>query len=141
MVSYENRDYDAASRLMGDLVKKFSKYPVWLNNFAVILVAQGKLVAAGGALQQALRASVGNSEVLYNLGCLSVCEAVLSTALRIFRQVVAAEPEHLRTLLTDDSLFRVGVVWAGNPQHANDANRSILLQVFARLFTVAGPLE
>ncbi|MCK5679505.1 hypothetical protein KAI46_01685, partial [bacterium] len=39
---------------------------------------------------------------------------------------------------TDDSILRVGVVWAGNPKHANDANRSIPLELFSRLFAVAG---
>lgn len=31
-------------------------------------------------------------------------------------------------------LYRVGIVWAGNPKHHNDANRSIPLSVFSKLF-------
>ena len=95
-VAYENRDYDTSFSLLGGLVKKFPENPLWMNNFAVVLIAQGELVAARGALQQALRASAGKSEVLYNLGCLSVCEGELPAALRIFRQLVAADPENLR---------------------------------------------
>ncbi len=93
-VAYENRDYDAAFRLIGSLVKKFPENPFWLSNFAVVLVARGELGVAGGALQKALRASSGKSEILYNLGCLSVCEGELLPALLIFRQVVAAESDH-----------------------------------------------
>ena len=97
-VAYENRDYDAAFRLLGGLVKKFPKNPIWMNNFAVILVARGELPAARSALQKALRMSSGRREVLYNLGCLAVCEDNLSAALQLFRQIVAAEPDHLRAL-------------------------------------------
>jgi tetratricopeptide (TPR) repeat protein len=35
--------------------------------------------------------------------------------------------------------FRVGVVWAGNPAHDNDKNRSIPIAQFARLFTSERP--
>ncbi|MDR3592043.1 MAG: tetratricopeptide repeat protein [Negativicutes bacterium] len=33
---------------------------------------------------------------------------------------------------------RVGVVWAGNPEHSDDANRSIAFALFGRLFSVEG---
>jgi tetratricopeptide (TPR) repeat protein len=33
---------------------------------------------------------------------------------------------------------RVGVVWRGNPKHANDANRSIAFERFQRVFDTAG---
>lgn len=97
-VAYENRDYDAAFSLLGSLVKKFPDNPIWLNNFAVVLVARGNYTVAGGALQHALRVSGGKSEVLYNLGCLSVCGLDLLTALQIFRRLVADEPENIRAL-------------------------------------------
>ncbi len=97
-VAHENRDYDAAFRLLGSLVKKFPKNPIWMNNLAVILVARGELPAARSVLQKALRMSSGRYEILYNLGCLAVCEDNLPAALPLFRQVVAAEPDHLRAL-------------------------------------------
>ena len=33
---------------------------------------------------------------------------------------------------------RVGVVWRGNPKHANDANRSVAFDLFRRVFDTAG---
>lgn len=38
--------------------------------------------------------------------------------------------------LSNSTLFRVGVVWAGNPKHQNDRNRSIPIEVFTDLFAV-----
>ena len=38
--------------------------------------------------------------------------------------------------LNNNIPFRVGVVWAGNPKHQNDHNRSIPIEVFADLFAV-----
>ena len=35
------------------------------------------------------------------------------------------------------TMKKVGVVWAGNPQHSNDKNRSIPFSIFKELFLVA----
>lgn len=43
---------------------------------------------------------------------------------------------HMR--LKDFSGLKVGVVWAGNPQHANDSNRSCQLEHLSCLFELAG---
>ncbi len=40
--------------------------------------------------------------------------------------------------LRQDSSFKVGIVWAGSPSHANDCNRSITLDEFAPLFEIPG---
>ena len=37
-----------------------------------------------------------------------------------------------------DDRLKVGIVWAGNPEHSDDHNRSIAFDVFAKLFTVTG---
>lgn len=34
-------------------------------------------------------------------------------------------------------LYRIGVVWAGNPRHDNDRNRSVPFSVFSKLFAMA----
>ncbi len=34
--------------------------------------------------------------------------------------------------------LRIGIVWAGNPDHVNDSRRSLDLSMFAPLFAVAG---
>ena len=41
-------------------------------------------------------------------------------------------------MLSTSGKLKVGVVWAGNPQHANDRNRSIPFSAFSRLFSVPG---
>jgi tetratricopeptide (TPR) repeat protein len=38
--------------------------------------------------------------------------------------------------LNKNSSYKIGVVWAGNPNHHNDRNRSIPLEVFSDLFAV-----
>jgi ADP-heptose:LPS heptosyltransferase len=42
------------------------------------------------------------------------------------------------TLLPADGSRKIAVVWGGNPIHSNDARRSVLLKIFADLFTVPG---
>jgi len=42
------------------------------------------------------------------------------------------------TRLPDEGKLKVGVVWAGNPDHRNDKRRSIPLEAFSHLFVVDG---
>jgi len=37
---------------------------------------------------------------------------------------------------TNENYYKVGVVWAGNPNHKNDRNRSIPFQVFKQIFSL-----
>ena len=46
--------------------------------------------------------------------------------------------EKIDKLTPDKKALRVGVVWAGNPEHGNDRRRSIPLATFAELFKVPG---
>ena len=39
---------------------------------------------------------------------------------------------------TDDETLRVGIVWAGQPKHQNDHNRSVTLETLAPLFATPG---
>ncbi|AIF52434.1 tetratricopeptide repeat protein [Pelosinus sp. UFO1] len=39
--------------------------------------------------------------------------------------------------IDNDKLYRVGVVWAGNPRHHNDSKRSIPFDVFHKLFGIS----
>jgi tetratricopeptide (TPR) repeat protein len=43
-----------------------------------------------------------------------------------------------RTKLEHDNNFKVGIVWAGNPKHKNDRNRSCSLKDFAHLTSISG---
>ncbi|MCP3954986.1 MAG: tetratricopeptide repeat protein [Desulfobacterales bacterium] len=98
MVAYENRDYDAASGLLIGLLKKFPQNPVWLNNFAVVAAVRGEFKPARMALQLAWQTSGGKTEVLYNQGCLSLCEGDPASALQRFRQVINVERGHKKAL-------------------------------------------
>jgi Flp pilus assembly protein TadD len=42
------------------------------------------------------------------------------------------------TLRRSSATRRVGIAWAGNPEHGNDRNRSLVLSELARLFEVPG---
>ena len=77
------------------------------------------------------------------------CDAVLLSLPRLFktrRETIPAEVPYLRPpaaeaqrwkkRLADMAGFKVGVVWAGNPEHANDTRRSIDLALFGPLFAV-----
>ncbi|MGZ3240992.1 MAG: tetratricopeptide repeat protein, partial [Burkholderiaceae bacterium] len=49
---------------------------------------------------------------------------------------LSADPalaEYWKTQLAEQTKMRVGLVWAGNPQHKNDSNRSIPFHVFSRI--------
>jgi len=79
------------------------------------------------------------------------CDAVLLSLPRVFKtrlETIAAEVPYLRPPANVAELWRnrfakmkglrVGVVWAGNPDHVNDTRRSIKLPLLAPLFAVRG---
>lgn len=45
---------------------------------------------------------------------------------------------HEKINLIAGNWLKVGIVWAGNPEHSDDQNRSIPLEVFSQLFAVQG---
>jgi len=47
-------------------------------------------------------------------------------------------PPDEKTQLPPSSKPRVGVVWGGNPKHANDRRRSVPLEIFEQLFRIEG---
>ena len=79
------------------------------------------------------------------------CDAVLLSLPRLFKtrlETIPAEVPYLRPpaelaqrwkeRLADMAGLKVGVVWAGNPEHVNDTRRSIDLHLLAPLFAVPG---
>ncbi len=46
--------------------------------------------------------------------------------------------EQLATAIKKDNKLNIGIVWAGNPSHNNDSNRSCALENFEKLFTIDG---
>lgn len=44
--------------------------------------------------------------------------------------------EKIKTLTHNSSHLKVGVIWAGNPEHGNDRRRSIPMEQFAQLFSI-----
>ncbi|MGL5196240.1 MAG: tetratricopeptide repeat protein, partial [Chroococcales cyanobacterium] len=48
------------------------------------------------------------------------------------------QPPHSRQLPIESAQFKVGIVWAGNPQHPSDYKRSCSLDVFQNFLTVPG---
>ncbi len=55
-----------------------------------------------------------------------------------YLKVSAKSRNKWRSCLTGASDLRVGLVWAGNPEHKNDANRSIPLKLFQAIFALDG---
>ena len=79
------------------------------------------------------------------------CDAVLLSLPRLFKtrlETIPAQVPYLRAPATAASRWksrlgkmkglRVGIVWAGNPEHVNDSRRSIDLSELAPLFSVRG---
>jgi tetratricopeptide (TPR) repeat protein len=79
------------------------------------------------------------------------CDAVLLSLPRLFRtrlETIPADCPYLRAppqparpfdrLIADMPGLKVGLVWAGNPDHANDHRRSIAPEALAPLFAVGG---
>ena len=79
------------------------------------------------------------------------CDAVLLSLPRLFKtrlETIPADVPYLRapadavqrwsSRLADMKGVRIGIVWAGNPDHINDRRRSLDLSLFAPLFAVRG---
>ncbi|NEU96124.1 tetratricopeptide repeat protein [Bradyrhizobium uaiense] len=79
------------------------------------------------------------------------CDAVLLSLPRLFRTRLESIPSDVRYLrapadaaqrwgkhLAKMRGLKVGLVWAGNPEHVNDSRRSLDLKVLAALFEVQG---
>jgi len=79
------------------------------------------------------------------------CDAVLLSLPRIFKnrlETIPAEVPYLRApadaaqkwgrRLAKMKGLKIGIAWAGNPEHVNDARRSIGLRLLAPLFAVRG---
>ncbi|HEY3919045.1 MAG TPA: tetratricopeptide repeat protein [Stellaceae bacterium] len=78
------------------------------------------------------------------------CECALLSLPRLFGtrlETIPAATSYLRANAEDAAqwnarlasrAFKVGIVWAGNPEHVNDARRSIPLDQLAALFAVPG---
>jgi tetratricopeptide (TPR) repeat protein len=79
------------------------------------------------------------------------CDAVLLSLPRVFKTRLETIPADLPYLRAPANVvqnwnqrlaklkgLRVGLVWAGNPDHVNDTRRSINLQLLAPLFSVRG---
>lgn len=61
------------------------------------------------------------------------------------QQYLSADPalisiwkEKIRQLTHDSPNLKVGIIWAGNPEHGNDRRRSIPIKTFAQLFSIPG---
>ena len=79
------------------------------------------------------------------------CDAVLLSLPRLFKtrlETIPADVPYLRVPVAARQRWqkrlaamegvKIGVVWAGNPEHVNDARRSVDLGLLAPLFAVAG---
>ena len=79
------------------------------------------------------------------------CDAALLSLPRLFKtrlETIPASAPYLRPSATAAKAWRtrlagmkglkIGIVWAGNPEHANDARRSLDLAILAPIFAVSG---
>ncbi|MBN2706070.1 MAG: tetratricopeptide repeat protein, partial [Deltaproteobacteria bacterium] len=98
LVAYENRDYDAALRLLAGLHRREPKNIFWLNNLGVVLAARGECSGAWAMLGRALKLAPAHAEILYNRACLAIVEGRAELALELLRATLACFPEHRRSL-------------------------------------------
>jgi tetratricopeptide (TPR) repeat protein len=104
-------------------------------------------------LVRLLRESLPGTTVLGDRGDPAAyqCDAVLLSLPRLFKtrlETIPATVPYLRvpadalmrwkTRLSKMAGVKVGLVWAGNPEHVNDHRRSVDLKLLAPLFTVPG---
>ena len=111
--------------------------------YAPLVAARGaKVIVECHPLLQRLVAGVeGVAEVVeYNRACKFDIHLPLMSLPKIFKTELSTIPAHVPYLplpapltLEDGPETTVGLVWAGNPNHANDRNRSRPLEEFAPL--------
>ncbi len=97
-VAYENKDFEASFQLLARIMKKYPLQPLWLNNLAVVMVARDDLSKAETIFRKALTYKSGNVEILYNWGCLLVCQGKAEIALEVWRQGLDRQSSHRPTL-------------------------------------------
>ena len=112
----------------------------------VVLQVQGPLLRLAAAALEGVAQVIADGDVppAFDLHAplLSLPLAFATTLASVPAQVPylpvdAAAAARWRARLGDAG-FKVGLVWAGNPQHKNDRNRSIALATLAPLFGVEG---
>lgn len=52
--------------------------------------------------------------------------------------LVSIWKEKIRQLTNHSNNLKVGIIWAGNPEHGNDRRRSIPIKTFSQLFSIPG---
>jgi tetratricopeptide (TPR) repeat protein len=139
--------YVQAEQGFGDTLQ-FARYIPWLAARAgkVTLRVHQQLVML-------LRESLPGIEVLGDRGTVAPyqCDAVLLSLPRLFRtrlETIPADTPYLRApadalrkwtkRLAGMKGLKVGLVWAGNPEHVNDTRRSLDLKMLAPLFDIPG---
>ncbi len=97
-VAFENRDYEASFQLLARILKRHPLNPHWLNNLAVVMAARGDVAGAETIFRKALTLDSENVEVLYNVGCLLVCQEKPGAALEVWRRCLEKQPLHRPTI-------------------------------------------
>lgn len=97
-VAYENRDYEASFQLLAKIMKKYPPHPLWLNNLAVVMAARNDIAKAETIFCKALADQSDNAEIIYNWGCLLVCQGKPEMALDVWRQGLEKHSSHGPTL-------------------------------------------
>ncbi|MCD6293035.1 MAG: tetratricopeptide repeat protein [Deltaproteobacteria bacterium] len=97
-VAYENKDYEASLQLLARIMKKHRPHPLWLNNLAVVMAARNDISKAEIIFRKALTYESSTVEILYNWGCLLVCQGRSEMALEVWRQGLDRQSSHRSTL-------------------------------------------
>ena len=97
-VAYENKDYEASFQLLARIMKKYPPHPFWLNNLAVVMAARNDIAKAETIFSKALTYETSTVEILYNWGCLLVCQGKPEMALEVWRQGLENQLSHRPTL-------------------------------------------
>jgi tetratricopeptide (TPR) repeat protein len=128
----------------GDSIQ-FVRYLPYISNGTVILVCQPALGVIFQGLAGADQVIPAPKEQGWKQAEFDVWTPLLSLPLLLSKQInpplvadipyLFADPNKIKAweLKINKNKFNVGIVWAGNPQHPNDQNRSCALEKFAFL--------